>query len=191
MMATEPQSADLGPEHGPAAARTTPAVTPGLGTAPIQGQGKAVLVALAAIVVLVAANWIAFIILRASDTGGVLPQEAAAFDSFYDGCLALSTLALPSLLGGLLIGYMIKGRALTVALPTYALAAVVGFVHPYWHVAMVAQEAVHSGAMHYLLHNPLVILACGTFGAWLAGEFAIGRFTLADRQPVDLRGMED
>lgn len=144
-----------------------------------------------ALAVIVVANWISFVILRSADTGGVDPDSAPSFDSFYDGCIAVTTLALPAFLGGLAIAYVVRARATNVALPTFAIATLVGCVRPYWHVAMVAPEAVHSALMHYMIHSPLVILAFGWLGAWLGGEFASGRFTFADRVPIDQRGMED
>jgi hypothetical protein len=107
-----------------------------------------------------------------------------ASDSFYDGCAAVLTLLLPSFLGGLGLGFLAREQALNTAAMAFALFCAVGFSHPFWRIPLVSPESVHSGMMHYFLHVPLVALAFGTLGGWLAGQFATGKFTLADEQPV-------
>ncbi len=45
--------------------------------------------------------------------------------------------------------------------------------------------------MHYFLHNPLCLFTFGLLGAWLAEQFALGRFRLADDTPVTPAQMGD
>jgi len=105
-------------------------------------------------------------------------------DSFYDGCAAFLTLSLPAFLAGLVVGFLAREQGLNVAALTFALFCAVGFVHPFWRIPPVSPESAHSGGMHYFLYNPLVALAFGSLGAWLASQFATGKWTLADPQPV-------
>ena len=109
-------------------------------------------------------------------------------DSFYDGCAAFLTLLIPSLVGGLVIGFLAREHALNVAAMTFAVFCAAGFTHPFWRIPPVSPESVHSGAMHYFLHSPLVALAFGSLGAWGASQFATGKWTLADEQPVSPQG---
>ncbi len=109
-------------------------------------------------------------------------------DSYYDGCAALLTLALPALCAGLVIGVLTRHEALTAGAILFALFCAVGFVHPFWRIPEVSTHSAHSGGMHYFLHSPLVALAFGTLGAWGAGQFATGHWTLADREPVQPPG---
>lgn len=105
-------------------------------------------------------------------------------DALYDGSAALLTLFLPSLFGGLPIGFIARAQGLNVAAATFGLFCVVGLVHPFWCIPLVSPEAVHSGAIHYFLYSPLVALAFGTLGAWIASQFSTGAWKLADREPV-------
>ncbi len=107
-----------------------------------------------------------------------------ASDSFYDGCAAFLTLSLPAFLAGLAVGFLAREQGLNVAALTFALFCTVGFVHPFWRIPPVSPESAHSGGMHYFLYNPLVALAFAALGAWLASQFATGKWTLADEQPV-------
>ncbi len=45
--------------------------------------------------------------------------------------------------------------------------------------------------MHYFLHSPFCLLTFGLLGTWLAEQFALGRFTLADKTPVSPAQMGD
>ena len=105
-------------------------------------------------------------------------------DALYDGSASLLTLLLPSLLGGLPIGFLARRDGLTVAAATFGLFSAVGFIYPFWRIPLVSPEAVHSGAIHYFLHSPLVALAFGSLGAWAASQFAVGTWKLADAEPV-------
>jgi len=107
-----------------------------------------------------------------------------ASDSFYDGCAAFLTLTLPAFLAGLVVGFLAREQGLNVAALTFALFCAAGFVHPFWRIPPVSPESAHSGGMHYFLYNPLVALAFAALGAWLASQFATGKWTLADEQPV-------
>ena len=109
-------------------------------------------------------------------------------DADYDGGAAFLTLLLPALFGGLPVGFLAKEAGLNVAAAAFGLFCLVGFLHPFWRIPPVSPESVHSGAMHYFLYNPLVVLAFGSLGAWLASQFAVGKWTLADEQPVSPRG---
>ena len=105
-------------------------------------------------------------------------------NALYDGSAALLTLLLPSLFGGLPVGFLARAQGLNVAAVTFGLFCVAGFVHPFWRIPLVSPEAVHSGAIHYFLYSPLVALAFGTLGAWVASQFSTGAWKLADAEPV-------
>lgn len=105
-------------------------------------------------------------------------------DALYDGSAALLTLLLPSLFGGLPVGFLARAQGLNVAAAAFGLFCIVGFVHPFWRIPLVSPEAVHSGAIHYFLHSPLVALAFGSLGAWVASQFSTGAWRLADADPV-------
>ncbi len=109
-------------------------------------------------------------------------------DSYYDACAALLTLTLPAFGAGLVIGVLTRRDALTAGAVFFALFCVAGFVHPFWQVPEVSPHSAHSGGMHYFLHSPLVALAFGTLGAWGAGQFATGQWTLTDPEPVEPPG---
>lgn len=159
---------------------------------PVPGIGVRIAAGIAGIATMVALNAAAYAFLKPVTIGAdTLGASEASYDSFYDGCVALLTLALPSFLGGLVISRFAKSSAQAVSIIAFVVAAVVGAVHPYWQVPMVSPHSEHSGFMYYMLCNPIVILAFGTFGGWLGGEFATGRFTFADREPPDLPGMEE
>ena len=117
---------------------------------------------------------------------GVLWLDGTVFesDALYDGSAVFGTLLLPSLIGGLPIGFLSRTSGLNVAAVTFGLFCVVGFVHPFWRIPLVSPEAVHSGAIHYFLHSPLVALAFGSLGAWVASQFSTGAWKLADAEPV-------
>lgn len=105
-------------------------------------------------------------------------------DALYDGSAALLTLLLPSLFGGLPVGFIARTQGLNVAAVAFGLFCAVGFVHPFWRIPLVSPEAVHSGAIHYFLYSPLVALAFGSLGAWVAAQFSTGTWKLADAEPV-------
>lgn len=107
-----------------------------------------------------------------------------ASDAFYDGCAGIVTLALPSLLAGLIVGWGVRDRALLVAATTFGTLGVVGLLFPLWRVPLVSPHSAHSGAMHYLLHNPIVPVTFGMLGTWAAEQFQLGRWTLADKTPT-------
>ena len=107
-------------------------------------------------------------------------------DGFHDGFAAIVTLAFPAFLGGLALGLIARAHALNVATAAFVLFCVVGFVHPFWRIPDVSQ---HTPLMHYFLFSPLVALAFGALGAWLGGQFATGKFTLADQQPITPQGL--
>ena len=109
-------------------------------------------------------------------------------DSYYDACAALLTLSLPAFCAGLVIGFLTRRDALTAGAVFFAIFCVVGFVHPFWRIPEVSPESAHSGGMHYFLHSPLVALAFGTLGAWVAGQFSTGQWTLIDPEPVEPPG---
>jgi hypothetical protein len=117
---------------------------------------------------------------------GIAWLGATVFQSnaLYDGSAAFVTLLLPSLFGGLPIGFLARQHSLNVAAAAFGLFCVIGFVHPFWRIPLVSPEAVHSGAIHYFLHSPLVALAFGSLGAWVASQFSTGAWTLADPEPV-------
>ena len=105
-------------------------------------------------------------------------------DALYDGSACLLTLLLPSLLGGLPVGFLARRDGLTAAAVTFGLFSAVGFIYPFWRIPLVSPEAAHSGLIHYFLHSPLVALAFGTLGAWAASQFSTGTWKLADAEPV-------
>lgn len=109
-------------------------------------------------------------------------------DAFYDGFAALATLVMPAFCAGLVVGFFTRHEALTAGAILFALFCIVGFVHPFWRIPEVSPHSAHSGGMHYFLYNPLVALAFGTLGAWVAGQFATGRWTLTDPEPVQPPG---
>ena len=104
--------------------------------------------------------------------------------SFYDGSVALLTLALPALFGGIALGFAAPDAALNVAAITFALFSAAGFMHPFWRIPPVTEHSAHSGAMHYFLYSPLVALAFAALGAWGASQMATGKWTLKDATPV-------
>ena len=120
------------------------------------------------------------------NAAGLAWLGATVFQSnaLYDGSAALATLLLPSLLGGLPIGFLARAQGLNVAAASFGLFCMVGFMHPFWRIPLVSPEAVHSGAIHYFLYSPLVALAFGSLGAWIASQFSTGAWTLADPEPV-------
>jgi hypothetical protein len=143
-------------------------------------RGRFVLAAIVAVVVAIAANRIG-----AAWIGNADFEDNA----FHDGFAALLTQAIPALLGGAVAGAIARESGLYAALAAFALAAVaqiiLGAAHTsLWHVPLVAPQSAHSRGLHYMLHNPIVPVAFGTLGGWLAGQFATGKFTLADREPV-------
>jgi hypothetical protein len=127
------------------------------------------------------------------NAGGIwwLRGSDFATNAFYDGSALFLTLAIPALLGGLLLGWIAREAALNTAAITFALFCVVGFLHPFWRIPPVTVESAHSGLLHYFLYIPLTALAFGALGAWLAGQFAVGRWTVSDREPVAPSQLED
>ena len=107
-------------------------------------------------------------------------------DAFHDGFAAIVTLAFPAFLGGLALGLVARAHALNVAAVAFLLFCVFGFLHPFWRIPDVSR---HTPLMHYFLFSPLVALAFGALGGWLGGQFATGKFTLADQQPITPQGL--
>lgn len=125
---------------------------------------------------------------------GVLWLGAAIFatDSFYDGCAMFLTLVIPSLAGGAVLGALAREWGLQTAAGTFLIFCLVGLLwHPFWRIPLVSPLSVHSGLMHYFLYNPLVALAFGALAAWVASQFAAGKFVLADREPILPSQLED
>ena len=125
-----------------------------------------------------AGNWW----LRGSDFAGA---------AFYDGSALFLTLAIPALIGGLILGWVARNAALNTAAAAFVPFCILGFLHPFWQIPRVTVHSAHSGLLHYFLYNPLVALAFGTLGAWFAGKFAGGQWTLADREPVTVPEEDD
>lgn len=114
-----------------------------------------------------------------------------AGNAYYDGSALFLTLAIPALLGGLWLGWFAREAALNTAAATFLLFCAVGFLHPFWIIPLVSVQSAHSGLLHYFLYNPLVVLAFGTLGAWVTGQFAVGHWTLADREPITPSQLDD
>ncbi len=129
----------------------------------------------------------------AANALGVWWLRGSQFSSnaFYDGWAAGLTLALPAFLGGLCVGFVAPERRIVVALLAFAWVALRAFIRPLWQIPLVSPQSVHSGAMHYFLRSPLCLLSFALLGAWLAEQFALGRFTLADKTPVSPAQMGD
>ena len=174
---------------------STPSTPPVLGAGgPTSNPdaGKMAMAAAVGLVVLVALNFAVTKFLAPMSVGSeTLGGSEQAYDSFYDGYVALFTLAVPSFLGGLLISKIVGASASKASLIAFGIAAVVGLIHPFWQVPIVTAHSAHSPFMAYMVRSPLVILAFGSLGGWLGGEFASGRFTLADREPPHLPGLEE
>ena len=124
----------------------------------------------------------------ATNALGALWLGATLFesDAFHDGFAAIVTLAFPAFLGGLILGLIARASALPVAAAAFALFCIAGFLRPLWRIPPVSQ---HTPMMHFFLFSPLIALAFGALGGWLGGQFATGRFTLADRQPITPQGL--
>ena len=116
--------------------------------------------------------------------------HATLFDgpAFHDGFAAIVTLAFPAFLGGLVLGLIARASALTVAALAFALFCVAGGLHPFWRIPDVSR---HTPLLYLFLYTPLPALALGPLAAWLGGQFATGRFTLADHQPITPQGLGD
>jgi hypothetical protein len=155
------------------------------------GPGRLVLAAAVGIAVMLAANVVAVSVLRHATPGDPATDAVSGYDSFYDACAAVFTLAVPSFLGGLAIGAIARGAAFKVSAVAFMLMAIAGLLHPFWQTPSVSPFVAHSGGMWYMLHSPFVVIAFGATGGWIAGEFAQGRFTLADREPVVVPGSDD
>lgn len=169
---------------------TTPSGAGGQNSNP--DAAKLAIAAAIGLVVLVTMNFAVARFLAPMSIGSeTLGGSEQAYDSFYDGCVALLTLAVPSFLGGLLMSRVVGTSASRASLIAFGIAAVIGLIHPFWQVPIVSAHSAHSPFMAYMLRSPLVILAFGTLGGWLGGEFASGRFTLADREPPYLPGLEE
>lgn len=105
-------------------------------------------------------------------------------DALHDSAVAVFTLAIPGFCGGLAAGAIVPRSGLTAGVGAGLLLAIAGAVRPFWRTAIVSYHAAHSGLLHYLTHNPIVLLTFAALGGWLAGQFGTGRFTLADAAPV-------
>jgi len=136
------------------------------------------------LIVLLVLNFAVYRFLNPMSVGSETLGDQAGYESFYDGSVALFTLAVPAFLGGMLMSKIVGASASKASLIAFGIAAVVGLIHPFWQIPMVSPHSAHSPFMAYMVRSPLVILAFGSLGGWLGGEFASGRFTLADREPV-------
>jgi hypothetical protein len=105
-------------------------------------------------------------------------------DALHDSAVAVFTLAVPGFCGGLVAGWIAPRSGLTVGVLAGSALAAMGAARPFWRTAIVSYHAAHSGLLHYLTHNPIVLLTFCALGGWLAGQFGTGRFTLADANPV-------
>lgn len=112
-------------------------------------------------------------------------------NAFYDGWAACLTLALPAFLGGLCLSFIAPARRIMLAFIVFGMLSLMGSADHWLQVPLVSPQSAHSGAMHYFLHSPLCLLTFGLLGAWLAEQFALGRFTLADKTPVTPAQMGD
>lgn len=112
-------------------------------------------------------------------------------NAFYDGWAACLTLALPAFLAGLALGFLCASQRVTLAIYVFLILMLANVSHPRWQIPLVSPQSAHSGAMHYFLHSPPCLLAFGLLGAWLAEQFALGRFRLADDTPVTPAQMGD
>lgn len=124
---------------------------------------------------------------------GIAWMRASQFagNATYDGYALFLTLAIPALLGGIAIGLIAGRQGLHVAAIAFVLFCGVGFVRPFWAIPLVSPQSAHSGMMHYFLYDPLVALAFAALGAWGASQFAVGNWTLTDREPIDPSQLED
>lgn len=111
--------------------------------------------------------------------------------SFYDGWAACLTLALPAFLGGLCLSFIAPARRIMLAFIVFGMLSLMGSADHWWQVPLVSPQSAHSGGMHYFLHSPFCPLSFGLLGAWLAEQFALGRFRLADDTPVTPAQMGD
>jgi hypothetical protein len=112
-------------------------------------------------------------------------------NAFYDGFAAFLTLALPAFLGGLALGFLSPSQRVTLAASVFSLLAVISTVRIFWQIPLVSPQSAHSVVMHYFLYSPLALISFGLLGAWLAEQFALGRFKLADDTPVSPAQMGD
>ncbi|BDI31734.1 hypothetical protein CCAX7_37850 [Capsulimonas corticalis] len=111
--------------------------------------------------------------------------------ALYDGSVGFFTLIVPAFAGGLLGGLIGKTYGMQAAAAAFAVWLVAGALHPFWRVLPVTPASAHNLGLYFLVRNPVVALAFGTLGGWLGAQFATGRFTLADRMPVVIDGLEE
>ena len=116
-----------------------------------------------------------------------LGATAFSEDSFYDGCCGVLTLAAPALLGGFVLGLLARGQGLNVAAAAFLLVCLAGFLHPVWRVPPVSAHAPDA----LLLVQPAGRIGVRCARRLAGGQFATGKFTLADREPVTMPGLED
>jgi len=112
-------------------------------------------------------------------------------NAFYDGFAACLTIALPAFLSGLALGFLLFARRVVVALAGFGILSLASIHRPCWQIPPVSPQSAQSGVMHYFLYSPLALLSFGLLGAWLAEQFALGRFKLADDTPVSPARMGD
>lgn len=129
----------------------------------------------------------------AVNKAGVWWLSGSQFSSsaFYDGWAACLTLALPAFLGGLCLSFIAPARRIMLAFIVFGMLSLMGSADHWLQVPLVSPQSAHSSAMHYFLHSPLCLISFALLGAWLAEQFALGRFTLADRTPVPPSQMGD
>ena len=129
----------------------------------------------------------------AVNAAGVWWLRGSQFSSnaFYDGWAAFLTLVLPAFVSGVCVGFIASIQRVTVAFVVFGCLSLASVHGPRWHIPPVSPQSAHSGAMHYFLHNPLCLFTFGLLGAWLAEQFALGRFRLADDTPVTPAQMGD
>jgi len=138
----------------------------------------------------IAAGPFVFFVLNALGIKWLRGSEFSS-NAFYDGFAAFLTLALPAFLSGLCVGFVASTGRGTVAFVVFGSLSLASINGPRWQVPLVSPQSAHSGAMHYFLHNPLCLFTFGLLGAWLAEQFALGRFRLADDTPVTPAQMGD
>lgn len=148
----------------------------------MSGVGRSIVAGLAGLAVFFAVNAVGIAWLR---------DAIFEADAYYDGFALFLTLIVPSLLGGLLAGWLGREHGLPVAALAFLPVMLSGLIHPLWRIPPVSPHSARSGLMHYFLYNPLVALAFGALGGWLGSQFATGRFTLADAEPVLPPGAEE
>jgi hypothetical protein len=130
-----------------------------------------------------------FLIVNAIATAMI--ENMLLVDASRDTLLAICSLAMPGILGGLAVGWFAGKKALTVGVGTGLAMGAVGLIRPYWQIGAVSNHAAHSGLLHYMEGSPIVILTFVALGSWIGGEVRAGRITLDDPPGTTMPGLED